>query len=661
MTLFLPWLIAALAARVGVAAQQETCHESDSDCVGAASRSLLQRKQMAAEQATTVAEVDLATAFSKLTDVASQLKGEVEQLKEGLEVEHAEVLTLRHMLSESNEQKVDSGKHVHVHAETDEKDQSFELCRAGGNTLGQVEVQDNQSLYEGTSCGSSEVLLFSPKDSSPYFETQCCPISKEHCAGCAKQNSAKTSCSTCRGGFTRTSAGNCLACVDLPWENKAGQNCVKASCSDEKFNGFSSNEACCKCGAGQKAATSFAYYVGPLALGSSSVVGHPVPRTASHYSVDKDCELAKYGLMINPSTGALGLISGCSTVGCGAQKSIEVRCTVTAEQEDGLTASAPLEVLAGGIGYGSVPVVLRGTTKSSAPVVTSTGSSGSYKISCAPSASSWLNIDSSGKLALKSGQSTGAGGVTGSDGKMGEGGVCSVQKGTAKGSVVVVAPTTWSSLSYSYGSRLLYVTVGEKSPILSPTKRTGVKPTRFSADCKGSAFTFDVLSGIATWEGHQIFSLNTATGDLQLSPEEPCGTWPRVLDKDVGLEICGLGCKKVTTGHVDLFASIDFDGLHHLRPLRVGSDGPWPHFDPPAEHGVPGPYLLGLSQPQLRQTRDQGGVCTDSSNFACKYKNIGVLERYPGCGERNGCMHLELKGHHYLSGRYCPGGAPWPR
>ena len=30
---------------------QETCHESDSDCVGAASRSLLQRKQMAAEQA----------------------------------------------------------------------------------------------------------------------------------------------------------------------------------------------------------------------------------------------------------------------------------------------------------------------------------------------------------------------------------------------------------------------------------------------------------------------------------------------------------------------------------------------------------------------------------------------------------------------------------
>lgn len=61
-----------------------------------------------------------------------------------------------------------------------------------------------------------------------------------------------------------------MRCADVPgWENKAGENCYAASCSNElplshrslrllaapRFQGFSSNTACCKCGGGQEAAT----------------------------------------------------------------------------------------------------------------------------------------------------------------------------------------------------------------------------------------------------------------------------------------------------------------------------------------------------------------------------------------------------------------------
>ena len=37
----------------------------------------------------------------------------------------------------------------------------------------------------------------------------------------------------------------------------------------------------------------------------------------------------------------------------------------------------------------------------------------------------------------------------------------------------------------------------------SSNQSRGLLPTRFSADCSGSNFVFDVLSGIATWDGHQ--------------------------------------------------------------------------------------------------------------------------------------------------------------
>ncbi|CAE7666326.1 unnamed protein product [Symbiodinium sp. CCMP2592] len=98
-----------------------------------------------------------------------------------------------------------------------------------------------------------------------------------------------TSCKKCSGGFRKLDSGFCEACMDLPhWVGKSGETCSTATCSAEKFRGISSDTACCKCKGGHKQATKFTYYVEPMALDSEIVVGHPIPRTASRYSVNKD-------------------------------------------------------------------------------------------------------------------------------------------------------------------------------------------------------------------------------------------------------------------------------------------------------------------------------------------------------------------------------------
>ena len=137
------------------------------------------------------------------------------------------------------------------------------------------------------------------------------------------------SCLSCAGGYTSTQAtggiSTCVACVDTPgWTTVSGANCFDSgtSCNDTLVDGLSSDEACCKCGGGQKAAclmhlqcgvkpqrlpllprsqeaTQFAYYVAPVVLGSTTIVGYPVPRTATKYSINKGCTLLEHGMAIN--------------------------------------------------------------------------------------------------------------------------------------------------------------------------------------------------------------------------------------------------------------------------------------------------------------------------------------------------------------------------
>ncbi|CAE7417065.1 unnamed protein product [Symbiodinium natans] len=117
--------------------------------------------------------------------------------------------------------------------------------------------------------------------------------------------------------------------------------------------------ACCKCGGGLTSATPFRYYTEPLLSGSGTVKGYPLPRAGSSYSVDDKCQLLKYNLTIDGLTGALKLVDGCRTVGCGhaLQQNFAVKCTITAHEGE-FNASATLSVTGSLLAYKSSVLVV---------------------------------------------------------------------------------------------------------------------------------------------------------------------------------------------------------------------------------------------------------------------------------------------------------------
>eukprot|EP00913_Durusdinium_trenchii_P001278 g1177.t1 len=132
----------------------------------------------------------------------------------------------------------------------------------------------------------------------------------------------------------------------MAWHDSEGRNCYgvaeASACSGQPFHGLSANTACCACGGGLRVATSFGYYTEPILVGDSRVVGHPLPRTAERYSVDSTCQLLKFNLTLDGTTGELKLAPHCSTFGCGgAQGDFSVTCTITAHEGE-LSTSAML-------------------------------------------------------------------------------------------------------------------------------------------------------------------------------------------------------------------------------------------------------------------------------------------------------------------------------
>ena len=292
--------------------------------------------------------------------------------------------------------------------------------------------------------------------------------------------------------------------------------------------GLSSNEACCKCGGGQRAATPFTYFVEGLVVGQATVVGHPVPRTAARYFVDKDCELSKHGLTINSETGALELHSNCS-VGCGSSEPFTVSCTITAEQTSFVTASAEITVVAyPKFSYGNNPLVFYGSGVSYSPVVAQVlGQATFNQVLCSPSdVSNALSLNElSGRLEWRGAEII-TGGVTGVD-SVGAttGAVCYVTATFNSEQyavpIVVLKPEIWSVLDYAYGGTL-YATVGERSLKLKPMKEEGkLPPSRFSAYIADAGVSYDILTGVGLYKGYLLFHLDVTTGDFR--PIGCCG------------------------------------------------------------------------------------------------------------------------------------------
>ena len=259
---------------------------------------------------------------------------------------------------------------------------------------------------------------------------------------------------------------------------------------------------------------------------------------------------------------------------------------------------------------------------------------------------------------------------------VGKGSICVIETGSAKTSVAVLAPTTWASMSYSYSSAELYATVGEKSPSFSPLSPPGssLPPTRFSAHCAGAEFAFDIMSGLATWEGHQIFTLDVSNGDLQLNPEESLTKSLDALAVHTAVRRT-ISLKCTIFGHYEWVPAGAGPVLTHRLSIELRDQTCWAQRTQSFANRV-------LQDLQGHQSEDAcrslcrgrancthwgmyGGKChfyssvcksANINDYDCAHKNVLVTERYPGCGERHSCVDIKLPGYHYISGKYCPAG-----
>ena len=374
----------------------------------------------------------------------------------------------------------------------------------------------------------------------------CCPATALWCAGCG--NASQAGCHDCAGGFvnldetgTPTST-RCEACMDTPgWVNKAGKSCVQleiSDCTDEEYHFLSANMACCHCGGGHRQATAFTYFARTLVLGErpSDSLGHPVPRTAAHYSVNAGCPLLDHNLTLNASTGQVELVKSCSTVGCGSHEPFSVSCLVTAHQSEGLNFSANLIMHASKLVYGSDNILLvpRGSGVATFDPQSSFGFAGdgdAFSMACVPSEETpWLSLDTSnGTIRISPDLApNNTYGITDMNApglalNHGSGLHCRVvgrisQTQSVEASLLILVPTPWSSVAWT--NPHIRQTIGVEAPPTIPSdaskRQWSLPPTNFTAACSCDVgdvvFAFDVLTGQATLDGHDVFALEPTSG-----------------------------------------------------------------------------------------------------------------------------------------------------
>ncbi|CAK9058718.1 Uncharacterized protein SCF082_LOCUS31246 [Durusdinium trenchii] len=438
----------------------------------------------------------------------------------------------------------------------------FESCGPNHADEGVHQLVETVKHSEQTSdfCARGAGTVVWPPDGSEKGAF-CCPWGATWCGGCAEPNLEGTACKRCRGGWVLDS-GHCTACADMAWHDSEGRNCYgvaeASACSGQPFHGLSANTACCACGGGLRVATSFGYYTEPILVGDSRVVGHPLPRTAERYSVDSTCQLLKFNLTLDGTTGELKLAPHCSTFGCGgAQGDFSVTCTITAHEGE-LSTSAMLRVSGSKwMVWESEALIVPSGSKKIFPARVSgivpeaalegeeaqdppdppeaahrRTKSSELTLACLPrSSSDWLELSESGELSVSNEHPEAVElpgltdlGFTGLQDASGS--VCEVQRIGNRTTVLALVPQSWSSIRYPYEAVSVDLN-NSLHPALEPQDggRTPgrVAPSRFSASCATDQAAirvdFDELTGLATAWGYGIFHLDIQTGSLQISPE----------------------------------------------------------------------------------------------------------------------------------------------
>ncbi|CAE7034947.1 ACBP2, partial [Symbiodinium sp. CCMP2592] len=376
-------------------------------------------------------------------------------------------------------------------------------------------------------CASNEFVVRSNRLLSR--ASACCSESNLDCAGCDPVDS----CASCVGGFLKR-GGRCVACADSPgWRSLSGDTCAQlsaSSCSDVAVRGLSSKEACCKCGGGHITPTPFAYRAKSYAFGDPVHSG-PRPRTASSYSVAETCELSKWNLTLDGSTGTVSVASNRQA----PSKSFSIECTIFAHQDVGVISEATMKISMDYLAYESA-YLLFPNSQATYPIRKAPGSWWDFELTCAPQVP-WLQVNAAtGDLTASTFTAAGAVGLDDMTGTQ-DGGICVVTAWhkTAHGltqqqvSFAALRPHPVTSMSYNLNQ--LQVTLGQTLPALevsypsSPnTKPT--KPSTFRMGCEvwpqtlanTLQFTFDTLLGVGLMEGYPLLEISE-TGAISISPD----------------------------------------------------------------------------------------------------------------------------------------------
>eukprot|EP00928_Gymnodinium_smaydae_P020065 TRINITY_DN1774_c0_g1_i2.p1 TRINITY_DN1774_c0_g1~~TRINITY_DN1774_c0_g1_i2.p1 ORF type:complete len:4665 (+),score=549.86 TRINITY_DN1774_c0_g1_i2:454-13995(+) len=386
-------------------------------------------------------------------------------------------------------------------------------------------------------CSNEEIVLEQLWTHDNIVLQSCCPLSSRACAGCARY--ANGTCVQCTGGFVMLDDGTCTACMDVVgWMDEKKNTCdayggssssiaaqKELTCTShdtsKAHKGLAAADACCACGGGVSRAIPFVYNVKAGVLGNR-VSGFPVPRTASRYSLERDCPLAKYGLAFD---GTSGVLSGVAT----SEEAFELLCLVTAHQKDGNEARSHLKLMVkAAFNYPSSLVFGNGFEPAYSPNLQPGLPALNFKMSCAPSLA-WLEIDeTTGTLTAvepdtRASKSNGF--VSGLDNvSLANGGTCFVSAKTnggerLGGSLFVVSwPKYLDRLEYETSDLSLVVggTVPEIHLISSDTSdwdQGKLSPGYYSVLCNAfdNDFSYDPSIGVAYVNGKEAFSFDSST------------------------------------------------------------------------------------------------------------------------------------------------------
>ena len=453
----------------------------------------------------------------------------------------------------------------------------------------------------------------------------------------------------------------CLSTID--WVTENGVSCdriTEADCNDRPVKGQSSNQACCKCNGGHKTPTPFKYADKRFSVGVP-VYLEPLPRTATRYSVNGDCNLAARNLTLDGSTGVISYQASMAR----PTEAFSVQCEITAHQGVGLSETVKVSVVVEHMTYPSAVLVFSQKTPSY-PVAAS-GMLQDFSMVCAPE-QSWLSVDASGTVTSQTDVTAGAGGVTeaGDDYSGMDGGVCVV---TATGNTTkrtatfaAIRPRPWPELVYE--SSYAEVVVGEQLPPLKlktpkgyEEGAGGLKPTSFVISCTvgDPIWSYDRNWGVGLLQNHQLLEV-APDGSIALAPGESMA----LMFDEIPAYQANRKNFLMHCGVYGLFPGTDFPPIFTQMVFKVKDNKCW------VKEQIVGEVVWEehtTEETHCRQVCRLSKVCSHFTyaDDTCRHYRVNTVEgtsvmtyaKVTDCTDLSSCIRLKHP-EWVVAGDYCP-------